>query len=263
MSYILEALRKAEKDRQLGKTPTLGDVTAAMPTRPTERRGLPPRTLALLLLVLVLLTLTVWLWPRPSTPRSPPVPPPAPSVPVPAASPPAPTITAETIVEAASAASAAESEAASEPALDEDVVAESIDDLLEPPPEPRIALDDNAAAFEMESPDDDDSGGEPALSMADAADAAPSFHEEPAEPSAPSGPPMLRDMPSDYRGAFPPLRVDVHVYDEDPARRWVMVNGNKAVEGTTLAEGPRVAEIAPDGIVFDFRGRSARFPLNR
>ena len=75
--------------------------------------------------------------------------------------------------------------------------------------------------------------------------------------------PPLRDMPSDYRGAFPELRVDVHVYDDNPARRWALVNGKKAVEGTTLAEGPTVAEIVPDGIVFDFRGRKSMFSLKR
>lgn len=254
MSLILDALRKAEKDRALGKVPTLEDVTAApMPTR-RVRDHFPPRTLALLALVLGLLALTAWVWPRPPAATTPaaaaPASTPAPAEPAPASSRPAPE--AETATEDEQAP-AAESEV--DPALDEDVVAESIEDLLEPEDEgAALSAADPAFEDELASPDAAED-----LALQDASEPA----AQPSEASAVDGVPLLRDMPSDYRGAFPPLRVDVHVYDADPARRWVMLNGNKAVEGSTLGEGPRVVEIRPDGMLLEWRGRPVLFPLNR
>lgn len=239
MSYILDALRKAEKDRNLGKTPTLGDV-ATPPARPVEPSLFTTRTLALLALVVGLLILAVMLWPRAAAPELPS----AVQVLPPAASPP---------VAAPDAESVPEPVAAVEPALDEDVVADTFDDLLEPVDEDLAVLEDDV----IEAP----------TPPAAASETEPERESEPDQvteaPAPTSGPTLLRDMPSDYRGAFPAIRVDVHVYNEDPARRWVMINGNKAPEGATLAEGPRVAEIRPDGIVFEFRGRTALFPLKR
>jgi general secretion pathway protein B len=239
MSFILDALRKAERDRNLGKTPTLGDV-APPPARPAAPSAITTRTLALLALVVGLLILAVLLWPRDSAP---PLPPAVQVLPPVAA--PAPAALPQALPDPAPAPVAA-----GEPALDEDVVAETLDDLLEPVDEEIAVVEDEA--IEDSAPPAMASTAEPVAVVSDVA-----------EPAATTGAMLLRDMPADYRGAFPAIRVDVHVYNEEPARRWVMINGNKAIEGATLAEGPRVAEITPDGIVFDFRGRTALFPLKR
>ncbi len=73
----------------------------------------------------------------------------------------------------------------------------------------------------------------------------------------------LRQMPSAYRAAFPQLTVQVHVYDVDPARRWVMIDNRRYNEGNALPGGPTVSEIAPEGIIFEFRGERVLWPLNR
>lgn len=263
MSYILDALRKAERDRNLGRPPSLGDVTAA-PAASTAR-GPTPRTLALIALVLALLIATILLWPRHPAAPEPPVAPPVAAAPTPAPSAPAaapvPQPEAEPEVAAPDAAEM----------LASDVPAESIDDLMdeplapadeEPAPAPEVATpaapvhEAPLAPEDVETVPFESLPSPPAPSVAEV----PGFVEE---PPVESDVPLLRDMPSDYRGAFPALRVDVHVYNDDPARRWVMVNGRKAVEGATLSEGPTVSHITPDGIVFDFRGSSTLFPLNR
>jgi len=101
-------------------------------------------------------------------------------------------------------------------------------------------------------------------------DTAPSGREAtepaPAAASAPPPSPALRrfkDMPQAYRAEFPALSVDVHAYNADPQRRFVLISGKRYREGDTLAEGPRVAEIVPDGLVLDWRGERLLHTLNR
>lgn len=258
VSYILEALRKAEKDRNLGKTPTLGDVTTPI-SRPAEDRGLSRRTLALIVLVLVLALLAVGIWPRRE------------AVPASAAVIAAPSVAAPSASTAPVAADrlepAAELEIAlEEPALDEAVVADTLDDLLDDSTgaasqqdeatSPRV--DPLAEASDGQG-DSEGRADEPTVELASASGApAPSSGDAVASQF-----PLLRDMPSDYRAGFPALRMEVHVYDADPARRWAMINGKKAVESSTLAEGPRVVEITAEGLILDYRGRSTLFPLKR
>jgi general secretion pathway protein B len=259
MSYILDALRKAERDRNLGRTPSLGDVTAPV-ARPPSRRP-SNRTLGLIALVAVLLICTIALWPRrPATQPS--VPPPATvaaAQPVPVAPP--PVVAAPLAPEPASPPEAPA--AAADGMIAEDVPADSIDDLMAEPEAPAEEAD--ATDAQASAPATPPAAVSPE-SIPTVSDPAPGPKSEPPaidEAATTPGVPLLRDMPADYRGAFPELRVDVHVYDEDPARRWVLINGHKAVEGATLAEGPTVSRITPEGIVFDFRGRSTLFPLNR
>lgn len=60
---------------------------------------------------------------------------------------------------------------------------------------------------------------------------------------------------------LPDLHIDIHVYSERPQDRFVFINMQKHQEGTVLAAGPRVDEITPDGVVLDYKG--TRFVLPR
>lgn len=60
--------------------------------------------------------------------------------------------------------------------------------------------------------------------------------------------------------SLPPLHVDIHVYSEDAADRFVFVNMAKHKEGSRLAEGPLVAEIVPEGVVLEHNGTSFLLP---
>ena len=62
------------------------------------------------------------------------------------------------------------------------------------------------------------------------------------------------------RGGVAALHLDLHVYATQPQQRFIFVNSRKYKEGDTLAEGPLVEQITPDGAVLNFRG--SRFKLS-
>lgn len=59
---------------------------------------------------------------------------------------------------------------------------------------------------------------------------------------------------------LPELRLDLHVYANNPAQRFVFINMRKLREGETLPEGVRVVEITPTGALLSYRG--TRFSLD-
>jgi len=61
--------------------------------------------------------------------------------------------------------------------------------------------------------------------------------------------------------ALPELHLDVHVYATNPAERFVYVNMRKYHQGSTLQEGPTVERIRRDGVVLNYQG--LRFILPR
>lgn len=73
--------------------------------------------------------------------------------------------------------------------------------------------------------------------------------------------PELRDFDIALRADLPPLRASMHVYDADPARRFVLIDGRRVSEGDVLGESLFLIEIRRDGSVLEFRGR--RFLLPR
>jgi general secretion pathway protein B len=54
---------------------------------------------------------------------------------------------------------------------------------------------------------------------------------------------------------LPPLRLELHAFSAQPEDRFVFVNGRKYVEGERLAEGPQVVSIEPTGVVLAYAGR--------
>ena len=57
------------------------------------------------------------------------------------------------------------------------------------------------------------------------------------------------------------LHLDIHVYSDEPAERFVFINMVRHREKSRLAEGPVVREITPEGVILDYRG--TRFLLPR
>ena len=53
---------------------------------------------------------------------------------------------------------------------------------------------------------------------------------------------------------LPELRLDLHVYDPDPAKRFVFINMRKLREGESLPEGVRVEEITQSGATLSHQG---------
>ena len=61
-------------------------------------------------------------------------------------------------------------------------------------------------------------------------------------------------LPPEVASKLPPTRVTVHVYSEDPAKRFVLINSLRAQEGERIESGVMIEEIRPDGVILSFEG---------
>jgi general secretion pathway protein B len=59
---------------------------------------------------------------------------------------------------------------------------------------------------------------------------------------------------------LPELHIDIHVYAEDPAERFVFINMKKQRKNSQLDEGPVVAEITTDGVILKHQGSTFLLP---
>jgi general secretion pathway protein B len=55
--------------------------------------------------------------------------------------------------------------------------------------------------------------------------------------------------------SVPPLRLELHAFSARPKDRFVFINGRKYMEGDRLAEGPMLVAIEPTGAVLTHAGR--------
>jgi general secretion pathway protein B len=60
--------------------------------------------------------------------------------------------------------------------------------------------------------------------------------------------------------ALPALQLNLHVYDEAPANRYVLLNSKRVREGDEVTEGLRVEAVTPRGVVMSYRGRRFLMP---
>lgn len=58
------------------------------------------------------------------------------------------------------------------------------------------------------------------------------------------------------RGKLPEFRMSVHIYDAEPARRFVYINGRKLRENDESREGLRLERVVADGAVLSYQGES-------
>ena len=260
MSFILDALRKSEHERQRQAGPGLAEATVAAPRGRTNTWA----TAAIVLFVLNLFVVGVLLMRRAqdaATTDSPANVSPAPSGPA--------------VVESQPTA------AASEP---RPVVASQPSEL---PPMLRPAEPEPVAPATRNPLQEEVSDLPPPIDVHTMPDAARVPTGPPAVTRAPTGggsviyetlpeadpvtsashavpAPERRELPTAdemLAGGVPELRLELHVFSNLPAERFAFINSRKYREGDTLQEGPRVDEITRDGVVLDFRGR--RFLLPR
>lgn len=244
MSFILDALQKSERERHAGQAPAIDEALHRPPPAPRRARVrdetlLMIRTALAVVAVFLIAGLTWWLLAR-----------------GPSAQPPA--------AEAVSAATSPAEPVTSPPSNPEPAPALRIDpERLSVPVDAEVGPE---AATLDEVLDDSPEAAAPDLPAAASAETMPPSQAAPAPaptpvpppPSAPvarSAEPMpLKDMPPSFRSEFPALSVQVHVYDANPLRRFVLINGKKYRETDTLVEGPKVVEIVPGGVVLEHRG---------
>jgi len=86
--------------------------------------------------------------------------------------------------------------------------------------------------------------------------------EAPPQTVAQSGPRLMTIDELRLNGTLqlPELHVDIHVYAEDPAERFVFINMKKHRENSQLDEGPVVAEITTDGVILKHQGSTFLLP---
>jgi general secretion pathway protein B len=87
-------------------------------------------------------------------------------------------------------------------------------------------------------------------------------------PSAASSSPAVRadatlqlsDLSAEERKSLPPLKLSMHLWNPDPAKRFVILDGNRVGEGDRVGDAV-VAAITPDGVELDWNGRRLQVPI--
>lgn len=266
MSFILDALRKSEHERQRQGGPGLAEVAVAVPKTKTSVWA----TAAVALLVANLIAVGVLMLRRGRTPDTAD----AASIAVATRSP------AASQSPAARTNTPAASEAAETATVPSPAPATSAPPAREPagsvPPMLQPA-DATAPVAGTRNPLEDEIGygampADPVLAERGASVPAgpPAVTEYATRPGsvtyeASSGGGPAADLPTiddvALQGGVPEMHIDLHVYSANPQERFVFVNKRKYREGETLQEGPRVDEITRDGVVLSQHGR--RFILPR
>ncbi len=72
--------------------------------------------------------------------------------------------------------------------------------------------------------------------------------------------PMLSTLSAAVQASVPPLTVDAHVWSDDPAKRFVMLNGRLYRDGNVVQDGLRLVAVFPDGAELEWRGVRFRIP---
>lgn len=257
MSFILDALKKSEIERQRQSVPGLMD------SGPVQRRArYPVWAIALAALLAVNLAVLVIVLARGGLPglsgRHAEEPPAAPAA--------APLATAPAIASSSPQPPAAQPPAAQPPAAGEPAPAEH---HFSP-------MDASPPVYAPEIPAD---AGPPPTGTAAPGASGPSNRAAPAETSADRARgrdpllttggdksdhevlPSIGELNLAGADALPDLHIDVHVFATKPAERFVYINMRKYREGNTLAEGPVLERIRRDGVVLDYHG--LRFVLPR
>ncbi|MGI9247010.1 MAG: general secretion pathway protein GspB [Steroidobacteraceae bacterium] len=257
MSFILDALRKSEHARQKTTGPGLAEVPVALP----KQRSNVWATATIALLIVNLVAIGVVLLRRAGAP---------------AADAPATTTTAATAGQAAMSTPRMEPEttssrtgvAPSRPApTGRNPLAEEVGDSIDPalaagaasvPAGPRAVTRQAAGAARR---------GSVVYAPIPEAQDLPYAAPEPTAAAVPatrapaSGEQRLPTADEMVARGLPVLHLDLHVYADAPAQRFIFVNSRKYREGDALQEGPLVERITPDGAVLDFRG--SRFRLSQ
>lgn len=237
MSLILEALRKSEAERRRGLPPDL--LHELPPPRPRARRV--PAWAWPAAAVLAACVLAWGLWPRAVT-RPPPVET-QPSVPMATDPAPASSLPADTPPPSRSVPA---------PALPRATApTPPLADTIRPTPVAPAPVDPNADAG-MPIP------ASPPTAPPDPAPATTAS-------TAPAGTPagrvrLLSELDPATRKALPPLRLSMHMWNADPARRFAIIDGMRVVEGDRIGEAS-VARIESDGVLLEWQGSQVRIPL--
>lgn len=237
MSFILDALKRADAERAHGRVPGI-HTQATPPGRPVAALRQPVRPYLLLSgVVIALLCLALWNWLRPSlaASNSPETPPP-----VAAISPPVPSAISPTPV---AVATPPETQASASPpaaaiTTNRYTTSTNAQAAMKPPIQAKTPAKPVATAER------------PPESRAQPLVAAPT-----APPASPSPSPTLNELPEDIRQALPKLIISGSIYSETAAHRMLIINGQVFREGEKPAPNLELEQINPKTAIFNFKGQ--------
>lgn len=220
MSYILEALKKAQAERQLGALPTI-HAPAPQASAPEDNvAARKPAVLALAVLgLLILAAAVVWFWRQPEAGGVAVVTPPAP-------------VGAVQVPPAAPAALRAPVPAAVPAPIPPAAVAAIVPATKVSAPPPPVAAPKQPAAPEAK---------QNAVS---------------AEESVGG----VRDLPEPIQRQIPALALGGYIYSRDPAERLLLIDKVLRHEGEEVAPGVTLEKLLPKAAVFGFKGYRYRVP---
>jgi general secretion pathway protein B len=72
--------------------------------------------------------------------------------------------------------------------------------------------------------------------------------------------PTIWDLPYSTRKDLPAIELSMHVYSADPKQRFVVIKGERRVEGDDVSDDLVLREIRQDGIVLEFKGQRFFYP---
>lgn len=221
MSYILEALKKSDQQRQRGATPTLptSPVAIAAPKQPVFLYyGLLAAT------VLAAGILIGWL--RPWQAEQP-----APATEPVAAKPPI--------------------SASAQPPLPEppEMPRKTVQELPAANSTPAVQPAPMVAAMKPDLP----APARTETHSAPPAVTAP-MPEKPAEAAQEQKVIPMAELPLQIQQEIPAMTIPLHAYSSKPRDRLVSINDRMLKEGESLAPGLRLEQITPDGLIFSYKG---------
>jgi len=233
MSYILEALKKAQAERQLGELPTIHAPHIYGAASDASAGGRKPVWLklgALSLAAVVMLSVLAWRQPWQAAVQAPP------AVPVKAV--PAAPLPALTVALAKTAAPTPVPVPSPAPV---------------PAPVPAAAL--AAPKPKLEQP-------RPTPVAVAAVAAATTPKPEPQAPAAASddGVLTLRELPEPIQRQIPPMVLGGYIYSKNPADRLLLIDKVLRHEGEELAPGLMLEKLQPKSAVFSYQGYRYRVP---
>lgn len=273
MSLILEALKKSEAERRLGRAP---DLMTPMPVTGVRRSRAPFGIGLAVVALLVAGAAAWWLWSGNTPPETP--------APAGVAAPP---LAAPDAAVSGPDASATPEAASGRGGTETEVAAPR----SRPAPLPALRADEPRDDADVPAPADPEFGSVERESIAVLPGRLPSpspskpapAQVAPTRPLAPSGPPpapapeasarvgdplglasadlpRLDQLSAQERESLPPLKVSMHLYAEDPAARFVLIDGRRYTGGESIAPSLRIVEIRREGTELDFNGHHFLLP---
>lgn len=280
MSYILNALRKSDAQRRLGQAPDLENAPPS--TRSGASQGKRGRLVFLAIVPLFLLTMFVgWLFSDPlqqwlanrqdagsladsqvfTQPVASPAQDQTTGIPLSLPEEDPATLAEESRIEpepdpqtaSAAPASATDRRSIEAPRRRERVV--------QTPEEAQRLIDQSLAALDEQSPEDvststtEDLSPQPAPQPEVAVEREGPDGVAKEKPWEPERSEFVRqwELPLSVRRELPSLNLSIHVFATEPESRFVLINGERRIEGDELGQGAQLVEIRREGALVQFR----------